>query len=127
MGLINQMPIVLQYLILLGLFYLSVRLGTNLTTAPALSTLQMIHAAYIKLHQNNLYFIHKVNQIKMNNEETIPTNKGNLIIPEIMNSLYYSSYEANRAEGMTHEQLTAIGIGNDDFKLAYETKWAQKK
>ena len=58
----------------------------------------------------------------MNNNETIPTNKGNLTIAEIMNSLTYSSYEANRGYGMTHEQLVSIGIGNDDFKRAYESK-----
>lgn len=52
--------------------------------------------------------------------ETIPTNQGKLTIPEIMRKLSYSSYETNRNLGMTHEQLLSIGIGDDEFKAAYE-------
>ena len=52
--------------------------------------------------------------------ETIPTNKGNLTIPQVLDSLMYGSYSANRSYGMTHEQLLSIGIGNDEMKLKYE-------
>lgn len=58
----------------------------------------------------------------MNEENKIPTNKGKLTVPEIVNNLLYSSYEANRGYGMTHEQLVSIGIGNEDFKAFYESE-----
>lgn len=54
--------------------------------------------------------------------DTIPTNKGKLTVPEIMNQLAYSSYKANREYGMNHEQLLKIGIGNDEMKAAYESE-----
>lgn len=56
----------------------------------------------------------------MNNKETIPTNKGDLTIPEIFDTLMWGSYAANRGYGMTHEQLISIGIGNDAMKAKYE-------
>ena len=37
-------------------------------------------------------------------EQTIPTNQGDLTPGQLFNSLYYSSYAANRARGMTPEQ-----------------------
>lgn len=55
-----------------------------------------------------------------NMENTIPTTEGNKTIPEIMNTLMYGSYSANRGYGMTHEQLLSIGIGNEQMKEAYE-------
>lgn len=51
---------------------------------------------------------------------TIPTNKGELNIGQILDHLQYSSYAANRGYGMTHEQLVSIGIGNDAMKEKYE-------
>lgn len=53
---------------------------------------------------------------------TIPTNEGNKTIAQIMDSLQYSSYAANRDYGMTHEQLLSIGIGNDGMKFQYESE-----
>lgn len=52
--------------------------------------------------------------------DKLPTDKGMKSIPEILDKLAYSSYSANRDYGMTHEQLTSIGIGNDKFKEKYE-------
>lgn len=60
-----------------------------------------------------------------NMEQTIPTTEGNKTIPEIMNTLMYGSYAANRGYGMTHEQLLKIGIGNEQMKQAYESKQNQ--
>jgi hypothetical protein len=54
----------------------------------------------------------------MNN--TIPTNKGNLTIPEIMDALMWGSYKSNRDQGCTHEMLVKHGIGNESMKLKYE-------
>lgn len=54
--------------------------------------------------------------------ETLPTNKGNLTAPQIIDCLQYSSYAANRGYGMTHEALVRIGIGNDQYKAKYEDK-----
>ena len=51
----------------------------------------------------------------------IPTSEGNLTTEEIMETLAYSSYCANRDYGMTHEQLLRLGIGNEAMKLCYET------
>ena len=50
----------------------------------------------------------------------IPTDKGQQTIPEVLNSLMYASYAANRGYGLTHEQLIREGIGNDQMKLKYE-------
>jgi len=50
----------------------------------------------------------------------IPTSEGDKTIPQIFSSLMYGSYKANRDEGMTHEQLRSIGIGNDMMKATYE-------
>lgn len=52
--------------------------------------------------------------------QTMQTNEGNKTIPEIMDRLMYGSYSANRDNGMTHEQLLSIGIGNDEMKNHYE-------
>lgn len=54
--------------------------------------------------------------------ETLPTNNGQKTIPQIMDSLQYSSYAANRDYGMTHAQLLSIGIGNDGMKFQYESE-----
>lgn len=54
------------------------------------------------------------------NEIKLPTSEGEKTIPQIINSLMYGSYKANRDEGMTHEQLRSIGIGNDTMKAFYE-------
>ena len=54
--------------------------------------------------------------------ETTPTNQGEKTTPEIMNILYYSSYETNRDEGCTHEQLLRIGIGNESMRIKYESE-----
>ncbi len=51
----------------------------------------------------------------------IPTNEGLKTVPEIMDTLMYSSYAANRGYGMTHEQLLSIGIGNEEMRIKYET------
>lgn len=53
---------------------------------------------------------------------TIPTNKGNLSVSEIINELQYASYKANRGYGMTHENSVRIGLGNDAFKKRYEAE-----
>ena len=45
-----------------------------------------------------------------------------LRVDEIMSSLVYSSYAANRGYGLTHEQLVNIGIGNDAMRLKYENE-----
>ena len=41
-------------------------------------------------------------------------------IDKIIDSLMYSSYEANRGYGLTHNQLVNIGIGNEEMRLKYE-------
>lgn len=51
---------------------------------------------------------------------TIPTNHGNLTVPEIMDCLMYSSYRTNRDLGCSHDGLVGIGIGNDAMKERYE-------
>ena len=55
------------------------------------------------------------------NTETIPTSQGEKTIPEIMDSLMWGSYAANRGYGMTHEQLMKHGIGNEAMKEKYES------
>lgn len=54
--------------------------------------------------------------------ENIPTNKGDMTIPQIFCSLMYGSYEANRDLGMPHDSLVKLNIGNDEFKRIYEAK-----
>jgi len=53
--------------------------------------------------------------------DKIPTNHGNLSIPEVFDVLMWGSYSANRGYGMTHEQLIRLGIGNDAMKERYES------
>lgn len=52
--------------------------------------------------------------------DKIPTNKGNMTIPQIMNMLMYGSYKANRDLGVKHETLIKFGIGNEEMKTKYE-------
>lgn len=52
--------------------------------------------------------------------DTIPTNHGNLTIPQIFDVLMWGSYRANRDEGVTHESLLKWGIGNEQMKQKYE-------
>jgi hypothetical protein len=52
--------------------------------------------------------------------ETLPTSEGDKTIPEIMDSLMWGSYKANRGYGCTHEQLVKIGIGNEAMRLRYD-------
>lgn len=40
---------------------------------------------------------------------------------DILESLIYASYSANRGYGLTHEQLLSIGIGNEYMRIRYET------
>jgi hypothetical protein len=42
--------------------------------------------------------------------------------PAILNELMYSSYEANRDNGLTHSQLLSIGLGNTDMLIRYNSK-----
>lgn len=56
----------------------------------------------------------------MQNKNTIPTNQGDMTIPVIMDSLMWGSYKFNRDEGLTHEQLGRLGIGNDAMRERYE-------
>ncbi len=55
-------------------------------------------------------------------ETKIPTNRGNLTIPEMMDILMWGSYKANRDLGASHENLIKCGIGNDDMKAKYESE-----
>jgi hypothetical protein len=55
-------------------------------------------------------------------QDKLPTNQGEKTIPEIFSTLMYGSYAANRDEGMTHEQLINLGIGNDYMKIKYESE-----
>lgn len=57
--------------------------------------------------------------------DKIPTSEGSKTIPEIMDSLMWGSYNANRGYGCTHEQLVKIGIGNNDMRIKYETEQKQ--
>lgn len=57
----------------------------------------------------------------MNPQSTLPTNQGDKTIPEILDTLMYSSYQTNRDGGLTHEQLVSIGVGNDKMKSKYDT------
>ena len=52
----------------------------------------------------------------------IPTDKGLKSPSEIVDTLMYGSYKANRGYGMTHEKLVGIGIGNDAMKERYESE-----
>lgn len=58
----------------------------------------------------------------MNQETKIPTNKGDLTTPEIMDVLMWGSYKANRDYGCSHEMLMKHGIGSNGMKLKYETE-----
>jgi len=60
-------------------------------------------------------------------QDKLPTNQGVKTTGEIFDILTYSSYEANRGYGMTHEQLVNIGIGNESFKIKYENGNANNK
>lgn len=44
--------------------------------------------------------------------------------PAILNSLMYSSYAANRDNGLSHSQLLSIGLGNTEMLLRYNTEKA---
>jgi len=39
---------------------------------------------------------------------------------KLIDHLTYCSYRSNRDEGMTHEQLISIGVGNKEMKEKYE-------
>lgn len=52
--------------------------------------------------------------------ETVP------VYVDFLNTLLYASYSNNRDKGMTHEQLTSIGIGTKEMKLKYENKILNK-
>jgi hypothetical protein len=54
--------------------------------------------------------------------ETIPTNKGQLSIGQILDELAYSSYATQRNYGCSHELLAKNGLGNDQFKERYESE-----
>lgn len=41
-------------------------------------------------------------------------------IEAIVNVLGYGCYKHNRDEGMTHEQLISIGVGNDACRAKYD-------
>jgi len=58
-------------------------------------------------------------------DNTIPTNHGNLTVPQIMDELMYSSYRANRGYGCSHEGLVRIGVGNEAMKGRYELERQQ--
>ena len=64
---------------------------------------------------------HLNNQIKKQ-EEIRPMTTNSL-----MQKLLYSSYELNRDEGLTHEQLLSIGLGNDQFKEKYDNQLKEKQ
>lgn len=53
-------------------------------------------------------------------ENKILTSEGLKTIPQICNSLYYASYKSNRSEGVSHESLVNIGIGNESMKYEYQ-------
>lgn len=52
--------------------------------------------------------------------ETLPTSEGDRTIPQVMDSLMWGSYKANRGYGLTHEQLVKAGIGTPEMKIRYE-------
>lgn len=41
-------------------------------------------------------------------------------IPAMVREIQYSAYKSNRDEGMTHEQLISIGVGDSWMKVRYE-------
>jgi len=43
---------------------------------------------------------------------------------KLIDHLTYCSYRSNRDEGMTHEQLISIGVGNKEMKEKYEKEKA---
>lgn len=58
--------------------------------------------------------------------DKIPTSKGMMGIPEILDTLNYSSYCAQRDAGSTHEQLVKYECWNHpEFKTQYDA--AHKK
>lgn len=54
-------------------------------------------------------------------QDKLPTDQGLQTIPEIFSALMYSSYEANRGLGMSHEALVRIGVGDDACRIKYES------
>jgi hypothetical protein len=60
-------------------------------------------------------------------QDTLPTSEGDKTIPEIMDSLMWGSYNANRGYGCTHEQLVRFGIGNDSMRERYDREQLNKK
>jgi hypothetical protein len=55
-------------------------------------------------------------------EIKIPTNQGKKTVDEIVNTLMYQSYEANRGYGVAHEALINIGVGSENFMAVYESR-----
>lgn len=53
-------------------------------------------------------------------KDKIPTNKGDLSIPEIMDELMFQSYKVNRDNGVCHEALVDWRIGNEAMKIRYD-------
>ncbi len=41
---------------------------------------------------------------------------------KLFNSLTYTSYATNRDNGVTHNQLVSIGLGNEEMRVKYESK-----
>lgn len=73
------------------------------------------------INQQSKFIFMQNNQTHTGTNETFQTNKGLLTGSELQNNLNYSCYEYNRShEGMSHESLVRIGLGNDDFKQFYE-------
>lgn len=58
-----------------------------------------------------------------NAKTKLHTNCGEFTAQEILEHLQYDSYFTQREYyGMTHEQLVKAGIGNDQFKIKYESE-----
>lgn len=48
------------------------------------------------------------------------TGRGEMTMPQFIFEISYSAYASNRLDGMTHEQLVRIGLGNDAMKDRFE-------
>ncbi len=41
---------------------------------------------------------------------------------KLLYSLTYTSYATNRDNGVTHNQLVSIGVGNEEMRVKYESE-----
>ena len=64
----------------------------------------------------------------LTHKETIPTNLGEISIPQTISVLQLSSYCYNRLQGLTPEQLKKLGFANAEvYEQVYQQKTTDRK